>query len=336
MLRYVRERTRASVVRHGAVLLGLTLLAQLPVPALADTPSAGVLLRRARYALAAGSTDEAALALRSRACRRAADAPRPRGRAAARRARVPPRRRGGCRRRAGRGQRTTSRTARPAAQILLARGWLAIARADADAALRHFALVPGRTTERHATDLALLGTAWARVVGAPGAPEVPAELRTLSTSATDPVLRMAGLLSLARVHAARGEHKKALRKLRVLRRLSRGTSFADDVELGIGLAQLDMGAPSAARKTFAGLAELDGSPRDGCRGGVRRALDASATCACRRGPSPLVSRGSTHGDTRPRRTWAAFFAAALDRPAGRDAAAALALADAAIAARKEA
>jgi len=331
MLRFDKRRTRWSVW-HGVVLLGLTFLGPPPTTASADEPSAGVLLRRARYALAAGQTDDAAAALRSarkseprsrrglEAALLLADLEFSRGAATQADAVL------------GAAERDFP-DGDASAQILLARGWLALTRPDGAAALRHFSLVASRSAQRFATELAVLGSAWARLVADQAPGEVPAELAALAASASDPVLRTAAALTLARVHGVRGEHKKALRKLRALRRVVRGTSFADDVELGIGLAQLDLGAPAAARKTFRRLAVWTGGP------GFAAASPSAPTLTLvdlRLPPRSFAARLAHLYAGRPERSadLLTFFAGALDRPARADAAAALGLADAAMAARK--
>ena len=334
MHRHVRRRTRASLARHAVVLLGLTLLGPGPADARAEEPSVGVLLRRARYALAEGRRDEAAVALR--AARRAeprtrrgleaalllADLELTRGDGAAADDVLA-------------GAERDFPEGEAGAQVLLARGWVAVARPDPAAALRHFGLVPMRSGERYATELAQLGSAWARLIGAAAVADVPAELHTLSGSARDPVLRIAALLSLARAHGARGEHKQALRKLRALRRIARGTSFADDVELAIGLTQLDLGAPAAARRTFRRLAEQPAVPRAAW---VPSSQAALTLADLRLPPRDFAARVARLYAARaePTSDVLTFLAGTLDRDARRDATAALSLAHAAIAARKEA
>lgn len=326
----VGTRPPASLARRAALLFCLTLLGLPPSAALADEPSPGVLLRRARYALAEGRRDEALEALR--AARRAeprtrrgleaalllADLEVARGDAAAADA--------------------VLGTAlgdfpdgEPSAQLLLARGWLAIGRLDGPAAQRHFALVAARTGERSAIDLAALGSAWSRLVAGDAA-SATAELAPLATAGHDPVLRIGALLSLARAHAARGEHKRALRKLRALRRLVHGTSFADDVELAIGLTQLDLGNPTAARRTFARAGDLPAAAAHPAASGGGLTLGD-----LRLPPRALVARLARlyAARTEPGAGAVAFFVATLDRDARRDVTAALSLADAAVAARKE-
>jgi len=291
-----------------------------------------MLLRRARFALAAGRIDDAAGALREVVTREPssrrgleaalmlADADFALGRAEQADAVL-----------AAATQEFPDGDA--AAEILLARGWLAIARQDASAATRHFGLVAGRSSHRFATEMAALGSAWARLVAQATPAEVPGELRTLATTATEPGLRVAAALTLARAHASRSEHKRALRRLRALRRTVRGTSFRDDVELAIGLSQLDMGAPAAARKTFRRLARLG----DAAPASPIAPVSGLTIEDLRLSPRDFAARLARLYAARKDRTGGVlqFFAATLDRAAAADAAAALALADAAIAARKE-
>lgn len=329
---HVDTGPRAASVRcAGAALAALCLLA--PAIANASGPSAGVLLRRARYAIAEGRTRDAADALRKV---RAAEPGSPRGLEAALLLADVELKAGD----APGAEQTLADAGRDfpdgdsGAQLLLARGWLALARGDAAAALRHFQLVPARTDERPSRELAVLGTGWARLVGASGRPEVPDELVALGSSAQDPTLRIGALLSLARTHQARGDHRKALKALRELRRLVRRTSFADDVELGIGLVQLDMGRAAAARRTLARVASGGSAAEASSSGGA-----VSLTLAdLRLPPAAFAARLSAlyAGEAQPGIDLRHFLGSTLDRPAGKDAAAALDLADAAIAAGKDA
>jgi len=330
-MRYpVGSRPRAPLALRAVLLLCLTLLGSPPPAALADEPSAGVLLRRARYALAEGRRDEAREALR--AARRAeprtrrgleaalllADLELARGDASAADGVL------------GDAQHDFP-DGEASAQLLLARGWLAVGRLDAAAAQRHFGLVPARTGEHYAVDLAALGTAWSRLVASDGQ-TLPGELTSLSAAGHDPILRVGALLSLARAHAARGEHKRALRTLRKLRRLVRGASFADDVELAIGLTQLDMGNASAARRTFRRTADLPASAAPA----VASVGDLTLR-DLRLPPRDFAARLAQLYATRtePSTGIVEFFVATFDRDARRDVAAALSLADAAVAARRE-
>ena len=298
----------------------------------ADTPSAGVLLRRARHAIADGRRAEAAEGLRAV---RAAEPGSHRGLEAAVLL-ADLQLKGGD---AAGADRTLAdagqhfRDGEPAAQLLLARGWLAIARGDASGAIAHFAVVAARTDVRTARELAALGTGWARLTATPPSPDLPAELVSLAASAQDPMLRIGALLALIRGHAARGEQRAALRSLRTLRRLARNTSFADDVELGIGLAQLDLGRPAAARRTLARLAAEAAPPE------ARLAPeDAGLTLAdLRLPPAAFTARLAAlyAAQSRPGLDLRHFLGTTLDRPAHKDATAALALAEAALAARKD-
>jgi tetratricopeptide (TPR) repeat protein len=328
-----RERHPARGSRALAAIAVLLALAPAPAGA-ADGPSAGVLLRRARSALAEGRSSAAIAELTAV---RAAEPASHRGLEAAvlladlqLRAGDP-----------ATADRTLASAARdvvdgePAAQILLARGWLAIARGDADGALAHFALVPARSDVRSARELALLGTGWARLVAAPRTSAVPPELVTLASSADDPQLRIGAQLSLARAYAYREEHRKALRALRALRRQVRGTSFADDVELGIGLVQLEMGRPAAARKT---LARVVDDPTTASASPLPEAATALTLADLRLPPAAFAARLAAlwASRARPDADLGRFLSVVLDRPARADAAAALSVAEAALAAGREA
>lgn len=323
----------ATGVRHVIAML-VTLYAAAPDLAGADGAYAGVLLRRARFAVAEGRVADAAEALRTvravepsshrglEAALLLADLDMKGGDAA-----------GADRILADAGRDFPDGDA--GAQLLLARGWLALARGDAPGALRHFELVTARTNERTSRELGELGIGWARLVGASGRSDVPAELVSLAASAQDPTLRIGALLSLARAHGARGDHRKELRALRQLRRLVRGTSFADDVELGIGLVQLEMGRPTAARRTLAKLA-TDAAPAEASQlpdGGGRLTLSD-----LRLPPTAFAARLAAlyAGQSQPGIDLRHFLGATLDRPARDDATIALDLVDAALAAGKDA
>ncbi|MBY0273725.1 hypothetical protein K2Z84_00175, partial [Candidatus Binatia bacterium] len=246
---------RRSVPRIGSVLpvLAAVLAITAADAAAANGPSAGVLLRRARYALAEARPTAAMDALRAA---RLAEPRSPRGLEAALLL-ADVQLRGGD---AGAADRTLGEAERDfpdgeqAAQLVAARGWLGLARGDAASALRHFERVATKTDEPASREMALLGTAWARLTAVPEPSDVPVELVTLAASAQDPTVRAGALLSLARAYAARGEHRRSLRTLRRLERLVRHTTLADDVALSIGLVQLDMGRPRSARRTLAPIA----------------------------------------------------------------------------------
>ncbi|MEW6272573.1 MAG: hypothetical protein AB1689_25115 [Thermodesulfobacteriota bacterium] len=328
MYREVKRRIRAPGARGRLALLAL-LLAALPAPAQANEASAGVLLRRARYAIVEGRQADAASALREARAKEPhtrrgleaalllADLEFSRGNGAAADEALAAAERDFADGEAG-------------AQVLLARGWLALARQDASSATRHFGLVASRSSQRFANELATLGLAWARLTLHAAPSDVPSELRPLVTRGSDPALRVAAGLTLARAHRARGEHKLELRWLRALRRLVRGSTFSDDVELAIGLAQLDAGAPAAARKTFERLAKT--APATSAREGAA----ALTLLDLRLPPQTFVARVSRLYAERSEKGAGIlpFLMGTLDRPAAADAAAALGLADAAIAARK--
>lgn len=325
------RRVRSSGARRRA-LLCLTALAALPPASFAASVPTGVLLRRARHAIAAGDLGTAATALRDA---RAAEPQTQRGLEAALLLADVEFTRGDAA--AADGVLAAAESDFPegdgAAEAPLARGWLAVARADGAAAGRDFGLVAARSSDPFERELASLGGAWARLVTAgPGEP-VPPVLRRLAKKASDPVLRVAAGVTLARAYVARGEPRKALHRLRALRRLVRGTSFADDVELATGLVQLDSGLPSAARRTFENLAASGGAVP------VALGLPASGLTLddLRLPPAAFVARVARLYAARKDRSVGlpTFLAATLDRPARADAAAARALAEAALVAGKE-
>ena len=156
------------------------------------------------------------------------------------------------RRRVGRGAHARDRRARLPRRRrrraqLLARGWLRSRCGDGAAALRHFELVPASYDERPSRELAVLGTGWARLVGPPGGPRYRTSWVSLASSAQDPTLRIGALPRWRRRIQARGEHRRLAVPARAAPSRP-GTSFADDVELRVGLAQLDMGRAATARR----------------------------------------------------------------------------------------
>lgn len=327
------DRRRRGPCARGAIA-GLTSLLALtpPLAGIAHASSAGVLLRRARYALAEARPQEASAALTAA---RAAEPRSPRGLEAALLLADLQLKTGD----AQAADRTLGEAESDfpdgdeAAQIVVARGWLGLARGDAASATGHFERVAARTNDASSRELAMLGTAWARLMAGSGNTALPGELTTLASSAQDPTLRVAALLSLARVHVAHGETRRALRALRRLQRLVRGTSLADDVALSIGLVQLDMGRPIAARRTLAPIAaaapEAAASP----------AVGPSLTLAdLRLPPATFAARLAAlyAGQTQPGIDLRHFLGALFDRPAQKDAATALGLADAALAAGTDA
>lgn len=317
--------------RRCLALLSLALLLGGAEASPANDASPGVLLRRARYAVAAGDADTAVTALR--ALLRSAPHTRHGLEAALLLADLEFSRRDAAMADAVLAEaEKTFPDGDAGAQLLLARGWLALAREDAASATRHFGSVATRGAQRETLELAQLGAAWARLVDGDQPTDTPDALARLASGAAEPALRVAAGMTQARALSARGEHKRALRRLRALRRILRGSSFADDVELAIGIAQLDLGMPSAARRTFARLSRRERRPRPVLVAGSGVTFDD-----LRLPPPAFAQRLARLYAGRKDRTVGllAFFVGALDRPAATDAAAAIALADAAIAARKE-
>jgi hypothetical protein len=292
---------------------------------IAEAPSAGLLLRRARYALAEGDTERARTSLRA-AC--IAEPSTGRGleaslllaslefgrgdRAAAEGALALP---------AG-----LARTLPAAADALaLARGWIALGSDDPPSARLAFAAAAA-SPDASARDLSALGSAWASLAAGEPASAITT-LGPVARASTDPVLRTAARWSLARAHAAAGDSRRARHALRDLRRTARATSFADDVELDLALAELASGDLRSARRTILRLGGL----RASSSGPARRPGEVPTLADLQLPPRRFVARLAALFAARPieAESPVEFLLRALDRDARSDATEALRLVSAA-------
>ncbi len=326
----IHVRPRPPAARSGAgprrkrrrprrFLLGLVAAAVLAhsTPGLADDrPSPGLLLRRARYALAAGDSARARASLLA-AC--ALEPTSARGvesamllaalefttghREAAERALALP-------------QVAGSGALAASDGLALARAWLALASGDPVTARAAFAGAARSGDETAAHDLAAIGAAWAGLVQGDTAGAIT-PLAAVARNATDPVLRVAATWSLARAWTAAGEPRRAQHELRGLRRVVRHSSFADDVELAIAIAQIDAGKPSSARQTILRLRRLPAS----ATGPASLPGNAPSLADLRLAPRAFVARLAALFVARP--DWSEgplpFLLRALDRNARADA-----------------
>lgn len=216
------------------------------------------------------------------------------------------------------------------ATVGIARGWLALARDRPAEARERFRDVARNERLPVAGSVCALGAAWADLLEGTGATP-PATLSRLVREASQPGFRYAAGLTVAWLHAARGDHALAVRRLREMRRHLRDTSYEDDAELALGLAQLRGGQPRRAHSTF-------------------RRLDRRFGTAATSSPPPLLELADLGGDpadlsAKLAELFAArsdastplfrFLGSALDRRAGEDARAAIALAAAALRGRGE-
>lgn len=279
------------------------------------TVSVGVLLRRARYALAEGDTARASGSLQA-AC--AAEPGSARGieaalllaalefsrgdRAAAERALD-----------ASTNQVSSSPGANEA--LALARGWIALGGDDPASARRAFASVV-RSGDPSARDLSKIGEAWAELVGGDPGAAITA-LSPVAVTAADPALRLAARWTLARAYAAAGDRRREQHELRALRRFARSTSFADDVELAIALSEIDDTRPRSARRTLLRLQHLPARSS----GPPRNPGDAPSLDDLRLPPRAFVARLATLFAHRPLPAEPPFefLRRALDRDARADA-----------------
>lgn len=248
-VRHVRPAERRWGRRCAALAAAASLCALAGVAGASDGPSAGVLLRQARYALAANDLDRARQAL-TQAYELAPQSARgleavlllaqleftagdP---AAAARA-------------LSLAQSRAANDGDSQTQLLLARGWLALASGDPATAQADFASVAGVVNDPAPLQLAAIGNAWADLI-AHGTAASPTELRSVFKRLRDPALRVGAGLTLARLETAIGQPRRTANTLRKLRKLVRRTTYADDVEIAIAFAQLDCGKPGSARQTL--------------------------------------------------------------------------------------
>ncbi|MBM4265243.1 MAG: hypothetical protein FJ144_01300 [Deltaproteobacteria bacterium] len=211
-----------------------------------------------------------------------------------------------------------------AAPLLLARGWLAVGTHRSAAARAHFEAADVPASGTFAREIARLGTAWSSLASAEGGIDVTG-LRALASRGSHPALRFASGWTLARAYARSGEHRLALHALRDVRRQVRATPYEDDLELALGLAQLEAGKAGDARRTLQrlqrrfGTAPAEPEVHDGLR------LDD-----LRLSPEDFSARvADLYAERTPRTTdLVRFVARLLDRPAARDVKAALALVEA--------
>lgn len=325
-----RHATRSASPRARVAAIGLLLATGSLAPAAArsgtaDEPSAGLLLRRARYALAEGDVERARASLRA-AC--TSEPSTGRGlEAALLLASLE----------FGRGDRTAAESALampaglarslPAAAdaLALARGWIALGSDDPASARLAFAAAAA-SPDASARDLSALGSAWASLAAGEPASAI-ATLGPVSRASTDPVLRTAARWSLARAHAAAGDSRRARHALRDLRRTARSTSFADDVELDLALAELASGDLRSARRTILRLGGLPGSSS----GPARRPGEVPTLADLQLPPRRFVARLAALFTARPieAESPVEFLRRALDRDARSDATEALRLVSAA-------
>ena len=214
----------------------------------------------------------------------------------------------------------------PATAVALARGWLEVSHGTPQKAREHFRMA-GQSPSAFARAFAQVGQAWAAL--AAGQPiENAAALEDIARRGQPPALRFAAGWTLARAYSSQGDGKRALRELRRLRRGLRHTTYEDDSELALGLAQLESGRVRQARRTFRRLERRFGPPRDGVMRGhtleIRDLRDSHAGLIAR--ISDLYASRSNHA-----MGLLAFLASLLDRHAVDDVPGAQALTEAALA-----
>lgn len=222
------------------------------------------------------------------------------------------------------------RDVRDLAPVLrLARGWLALHRGDTEAARASFdtCRTSSSSLARSAADI---GLAWSALAAGRPASNLDA-LRDWVRSEQPVALRLGAAWTLARAYGTAGEHRRALRELRAVRRAARRSPYEDDLELSIGMAQLSAGRTRDALRTFRRLDRKFG--RRSKSAGVARGL---ALDDLRERPDALIARvGKLYAERTERSVGLlAFLSALLDRDAGADAPAAILLAENARAAEK--
>lgn len=306
--------------RHGRVGAAIALAAIVGAATPAGAESTGVQMRRARFALARGAQGEAALDLdrvrRSEpgsargleAALLLADLEISAGRPG----------------RADEVLAGAERAAPPAidAPIRLARAWLALGQSDFEKATRGFDAVR-RSEIELARHVAELGLAWSALAGG-RLYDQPDTLIAIARGNGPATLRLGAGWTASRVHAANGEHRKAMREIRRLRRDLRGSTLEDDLELLLGLAQLDAGRARDALRTFRRLERRHGpvQPRPAGYDGLRlEDLRTSNADFVPRVAELYAKRSTRTASLLP------FLAALFDRDAAGDASAAIALAE---------
>lgn len=214
------------------------------------------------------------------------------------------------------------------ATVGIARAWLALATGDGAKARAIFASVASNQKLPVAGQVCTFGSAWADLVAKNQAPPAAALVELIQT-APQPGFRYAAGLTVAWLHQQRGENAAAVRRLRQTRRAVRDTSYEDDAELALGLGQLRAGQPHRARATFRRLDRRFGTTATSSPAPLLSLRDLNAE------PHALTARLADLFAARERTSTRLFhfLGGALDRRAGEDVGAALALADAAIAAR---
>ncbi len=227
------------------------------------------------------------------------------------------------------GEAATAAPAGSRAAIDLARGWLALASGEGDAARARFA--EARTSDvALARDVAEIGHTWVTLATGGRATNLDA-LEGAARRDGPLATRFAASWTLSKALARAGEHRRALREVRRLRGDVRGTEYEDDLELLLGLAQLEAGRAKDARRTFKRLERRNGA------GWSRSPIDAGLRLDdLRASDGDLVARvGALYAERSDRSVGLLpFLGALLDRDAGRDASWGVLLAERAIAAKK--
>ena len=147
----------------------------------------------------------------------------------------------------------------------LVAGWLAIGREEPLLAEAHFAALPEAEASGWLGIAQTLGAAWANLLG-PRANSLPAShrpaLSRLLRHDHPPGVRFVAGWTAFHLHNARGEPQRAILALRKMRRAVRHTSFEDDAELLVGLAQLQQGKRKRAAHTLRRLQRQHGAQQN--------------------------------------------------------------------------